>query len=177
MDKQLRVAVIGASGYTGGELLRLLHLHPRITLTQIVASEKSHGLAISSLLPHLTKIYDNALSSLDISSIARETDVVFLALPHTQSLQPVSEFLSYGKQVIDLSADYRLEDPGTYEKWYQMSHPFPDLLKEAAYGLPELNRSAIAKSRLIAVPLSHRRHSSTRAVVYPGPCGIPSDHH
>jgi N-acetyl-gamma-glutamyl-phosphate reductase len=78
--------------------------------------------------------------------------VVFLALPHTQSLQPVADFLSHGKHVIDLSADYRLQDPVIYEKWYQISHPFPDLLKEAVYGLPELYRAAIAKSRLVAVP-------------------------
>jgi N-acetyl-gamma-glutamyl-phosphate reductase len=104
------------------------------------------------VLPHLTKIYDCSLSSLNTSSIAREVDVVFLALPHTQSLQPVADFLSHGKQVIDLSADYRLQEPAIYEKWYQTSHPFPDLLKEAVYGLPELNRTAIAKSRLVAVP-------------------------
>lgn len=152
MDKQIRVAVIGASGYTGGELLRLLSLHPRITLSRVVASEKSQGLAVSSLLPHLTKIYDCSVSSLNPSSIAREIDVVFLALPHTQSLQPVADFFSYGKHVIDLSADYRLSDPTIYEKWYQTTHPFSDLLKEAVYGLPELNRMAISKSRLVAVP-------------------------
>jgi N-acetyl-gamma-glutamyl-phosphate reductase len=152
MDKNIRVAVIGASGYTGGELLRLLSLHPHITLSRVVASEKSQGLAVSSLLPHLTKIYDCSLSSLNPSSIAQEIDVVFLALPHTQSLQPVADFFSYGKYVIDLSADYRLQDPMIYEKWYQTSHPFPDLLKKAVYGLPELHRTAISKSRLVAVP-------------------------
>lgn len=153
MDKKkIRVAVIGASGYTGSELLRLLSLHPRITLTRVVASEKSQGLAISSLLPHLTKIWDCSLSSLNTPAIAQETDLVFLALPHTQSLQPVADFLSHGKRVIDLSADYRLQDPVIYEKWYQTAHPFPDLLKEAVYGLPELNRTAISKSRLVAVP-------------------------
>jgi N-acetyl-gamma-glutamyl-phosphate reductase len=89
---------------------------------------------------------------LNISSIANEVDVVFLALPHTQSLQPVADFLTHGKHVIDLSADYRLQDSAIYEKWYETSHPFPDLLKEAVYGLPELNRTAIANSRLVAVP-------------------------
>lgn len=152
MDKKFRVAVIGASGYTGGELLRLLSLHPQVTLTRVVASEKSQGLPVSSLLPHLTKIYDCSLSSLNTASIAREIDLVFLALPHTQSLQPVADFLSHGKHVIDLSADYRLQDPMIYEKWYQTTHPFPDLLKQAVYGLPELNRTAIAKSQLVAVP-------------------------
>ncbi|KPK28071.1 MAG: N-acetyl-gamma-glutamyl-phosphate reductase [Nitrospira bacterium SG8_3] len=153
MDKKnIRVAVIGASGYTGSELLRLLSLHPQVTLTRVVASEKSQGLAVSSLLPHLTKIWDCSLTSLNTASIAQEADIVFLALPHTQSLQPVADFLSHGKHVIDLSADYRLQDPMIYEKWYQTAHPFPDLLKEAVYGLPELNRKAISKSRLVAVP-------------------------
>jgi len=152
MDKKIRVAVIGASGYTGSELLRLLSLHPQVTLTRVVASEKSQGLAVASLLPHLTKIWDCSLSSLNTSSIAQEADIVFLALPHTQSLQPVADFLSQGKHVIDLSADYRLQDPMIYEKWYQTAHPFPDLLKEAVYGLPELKRTAISKSRLVAVP-------------------------
>ena len=152
MDKNFRVAVIGASGYTGSELLRLLSLHPQVTLTRVVASEKSQGLALSALLPHLTKIYDCAVSSLNTASIAREVDVVFLALPHTQSLQPAADFFSLGKHVIDLSADYRLQDPMIYEKWYQTAHPFPDLLKEAVYGLPELNRTAISKTRLVAVP-------------------------
>ncbi|WNM63956.1 N-acetyl-gamma-glutamyl-phosphate reductase [Candidatus Nitrospira neomarina] len=151
MDRKIRVAVIGASGYTGGELLRLLTLHPQVTLSRVVASEKSEGRAVASLLPHLTKIYDCALSSLNIDSIAKEVDVVFLALPHTQSLQPVADFLSQGKRVIDLSADYRLQDPMVYEQWYQTPHTFPGLLKNAVYGLPELNRAAIAKTNLVAV--------------------------
>jgi N-acetyl-gamma-glutamyl-phosphate reductase len=152
MEKNIRVAVIGASGYTGGELLRLLSMHPQVTLTRVVASEKSHGLPVSSALPHLTKICDGILSSMNTSSIAQEVDVVFLALPHTQSLKHVADFFSQGKFVIDLSADYRLKDATAYEKWYQTSHPFPDLLKETVYGLPELNRAAISKSRLVAVP-------------------------
>ena len=152
MEKNIRVAVIGASGYTGGELLRLLSIHPQVILTHVVASEKSQGLAVSSVLPHLTKIYDCVLSSINTSSLAQDADVVFLALPHTQSLEPVADFFSQGKFVIDLSADYRLQDATVYEKWYQTSHPFPDLLAKAVYGLPELNRSAISKSRLVAVP-------------------------
>lgn len=151
MDNKFRVAVIGASGYTGGELLRLLTLHPQVTLTRVVASEKSKDLPVASLLPHLTKVYDCSLSSLNTALIAKEADVVFLALPHTQSLEPVADFLSQGKHVIDLSADYRLQDPKIYEQWYQTAHTFPDLLKSAVYGLPEFNRGAIAKTRLVAV--------------------------
>ena len=152
MTEQLRVAVIGASGYTGGELLRLLSLHPTVKICQVVASSKSEGLMVSSLLPNLSKIIDVQLSPLDIPAIAKDADLVFLALPHTQSLQPVAEFLAHKKLVIDLSADYRLKDAQVYEQWYQTAHPYPDILKDAVYGLPELHRSAIRKSQLVAVP-------------------------
>jgi len=152
MTNQLRVAVVGASGYTGGELLRLLSLHPQVTIGQVVASSKSEGLSVSSLLPNLTNIIDFQLSPLNIPALAKDVDLIFLSLPHTQSLHPVAEFLSHKKLVIDLSADYRLQDPQVYEQWYQTTHPYPDLLQQAAYGLPELHRSAIAKSQLVAVP-------------------------
>lgn len=152
MASTMRVAVIGASGYTGGELLRLLSLHPNVEITKVVASEKSQGLSIASILPNLSKAMDFQLSSLNPSDISREADVVFLALPHTKSLQPVSEFLASGKTVIDLSADYRLKSPKTYEQWYGVSHAFPDLLSQAVYGLPEFHRKEIAATRLVAVP-------------------------
>lgn len=152
MKDKLRIAVIGASGYTGGELLRLLSLHPQVNITQVVASSKSEGLSVSALLPNLTKTIDVQLSPLAIPAIAKEVDLVFLALPHTQSLAPVAEFLSHKKLVIDLSADYRLKDPQVYEQWYQVAHPHPDLLKDAVYGLPELHRAAIRKSQFVAVP-------------------------
>lgn len=152
MTSTLRAAVIGASGYTGGELLRLLSLHPHVTIAKVVASEKSQGMALSSLLPHLGHAIDLELSGLNPPAIGQDVDVVFLALPHTQSLQPVSEFLSMGKIVIDLSADYRLRDPQVYEQWYGTPHRFPDLLSQAVYGLPEFHRKEIAQSRLVAVP-------------------------
>ena len=152
MTNQLRVSVIGASGYTGGELLRLLSLHPQIKIEKIVASRRSEGLAISSLLPNLAKSIDSQLSELDIPRIAKQVDLVFLALPHTQSLQPVADFIAHKKLVIDLSADYRLQDPHVYEQWYQTPHLYPELLQEAAYGLPELHRSVIQKTKLVAVP-------------------------
>ncbi len=152
MKEQIRVAVIGASGYTGGELLRLLSLHPQVEISKVVASSKSEGLAVSSLLPNLAKIIDDQVSPLDAPSIAKEVDLVFLSLPHTQSLEPVADFLSHNKLVVDLSADYRLQNPQVYEQWYQTTHPHPDLLEQAAYGLPELHRSTISKSQLVAVP-------------------------
>ena len=152
MKAQLRVAVIGASGYTGGELLRLLSLHPQVKIGPVVASGRSEGLSVSSLLPNLSHTIDCQLSPLDIPTIAKEVDLVFLALPHTQSLQPVADFMSHKKLVIDLSADYRLQDPRVYEQWYQTIHPYPDLLQVAVYGLPELHRAEICNSRLVAVP-------------------------
>jgi N-acetyl-gamma-glutamyl-phosphate reductase len=152
MTDQLRIAVIGASGYTGGELLRLLSLHPKVTICEVVASSKSEGLSVSSLLPSLTKIIDVQLSPLNVPNIAKKVDLIFLSLPHTQSLQPVAEFLSHKKLVVDLSADYRLQDPKIYEQWYQTTHPHPNLLEQAAYGLPELHRETIRNSQLVAVP-------------------------
>lgn len=152
MTDQLRVAVIGASGYTGGELLRLLTLHPKVKICQIVASSKSEGLSVSSLLPNLSKIIDVKLAPLDTLAISKEVDLVFLALPHTQSLEPVAEFLSCKKLVIDLSADYRIKNQEVYEQWYQTTHSHPDILKKAVYGLPELHRSAIRQSQIVAVP-------------------------
>ena len=152
MTDRLRVAVIGASGYTGGELLRLLSLHPKVKICQIVASNKSEGLSVSSLLPNLAKIIDVQLAPLDTLAISKAVDLVFLALPHTQSLEPVADFLSYKKLVIDLSADYRIQDPEVYEQWYQTTHSHPDILKKAVYGLPELHRSAIRESQIVAVP-------------------------
>ena len=152
MTSPLRVAVIGASGYTGGELLRLLSLHPNVVITKIIASEKSQGQTISALLPNLRNIIDDRLCALDPSEIKKEADIIFLALPHTQSLQRVSEFLALGKTVIDLSADYRLKNPQTYEQWYGVSHAFPEILSQAVYGLPEFHRQKISTSRLVAVP-------------------------
>ena len=152
MTEQLRIGVIGASGYTGGELLRLLSLHPKVKICQVVASSKSEGLTVSSLLPNLSNIIDAPLSPFNVPTIAKEVDLVFLALPHTQSLEPVAEFLSHKKLVVDLSADYRLHNPKVYEQWYQTTHSHPDLLQQGVYGLPELHRTAILKSQLVAVP-------------------------
>ncbi len=152
MTEKLEVAVIGASGYTGGELLRLLTIHPNIHIRRIVASSKSEGLSVSALLPNLTKIIESQVSSLDVPTIGKNVDLIFLALPHTQSLELVADFLSHKKQVIDLSADYRLTNPQVYEQWYHTPHTHPELLHTAIYGLPELHRAAIKNSPLVAVP-------------------------
>ena len=152
-SSRIRVAVVGASGYTGGELLRLLATHPMFEVTA-VTSEKSAGQPIGSSFPHLSSAFNTSLrfESLVPQAIAERADAVFLALTHTKSFEPVNACLAAEKPVVDLSADYRLSDPTAYETWYQTTHPFPELLRTAVYGLPELHRAAIRAARLVASP-------------------------
>ena len=150
--KKISAAILGASGYTGGELFRLLHGHPEISITVVASSEKSAGQPLSTVFPHLQSFTSLTLEQIDPHDIAQKADVIFLALPHTQSLQPVASFVGLDKLVIDLSADYRIKDPAVYKEWYNVSHPFPSLLKNAVYGLPEIYRSTIQQTRLISVP-------------------------
>lgn len=152
-SSRVRAAVVGASGYTGGELLRLLAAHPMTDVTA-VTSEKSAGQPVGSLFPHLSSAFKRPLvfESLVSESIAERADIVFLALPHTKSFEPAKACLAAGKPVIDLSADYRLRDPKAYETWYQTVHPYPHLLQTAVYGLPELHRAKISTARLVASP-------------------------
>ena len=146
-----RVAVAGASGYTGAELVRLLAQHPRVTLTA-VTSEKSAGASVASVFPHLGNVVRLTFEALAPEALSKRADVVFLALPHTKSMDAVAACLPAGIKIIDLSADYRLKDPGAFEHWYQAAHSHPDLLKAAVYGLPELHRAEIAQANLVASP-------------------------
>jgi N-acetyl-gamma-glutamyl-phosphate reductase len=147
----VRVAVVGASGYTGGELLRLLAGHPLMSVT-VVTSEKSAGQPIAAVFPHLASACQLSFEPLLPETLAARADAVFLALPHTKSVEPARACLAAGMRVVDLSADYRLKDAKTYETWYETPHPYPDLLHEAVYGLPELHRAAIRAARLVASP-------------------------
>lgn len=147
----IRVAVVGASGYVGGELLRLLASHPRLTVAA-VTSEKSAGAPVSSVFPHLTGAIPHVFDALVPEAVAERADAVFLALPHTKSLAPVAACRAAGKPVVDLSADYRLKDAVAYEAWYRTPHPHPELLKEAVYGLPELHRAEIRNANLVGSP-------------------------
>lgn len=144
------VAVVGASGYVGGELLRLLLRHPNVRVAA-VTSEQSAGKPIQALFPNLTGP-ELLCEALDAARVAAQSDLVFLALPHTKSAGPAEVFLRAGRKVIDLSADFRLKDPHAYETWYQTPHPSPDLLKTAVYGLPELHRNRIRSASLVASP-------------------------
>lgn len=150
-DQKLKIAIIGSSGYVGGELFRLLLHHPRATITA-VTSEKSAGQPIASIFPQLLGLTDLVCEPLDPEVIGKKAEFMFLALPHVTAQEAAFRFHQLGKKVVDLSADYRLTDPALYEKWYEHCHQYPDLLKAAVYGLPELHREKIRKAALIANP-------------------------
>ncbi len=147
----MKVGIIGATGYTGGELLRLLTQHPKIEVT-CVTSEQSAGEDLISRQPFLNKHYDLVLEKLDADKITKQVDFVFVALSHTTAMKPVYQFAKNKIKVVDLSADYRLSSKTSYQKWYGMAHVYPALLKKRVYGLPELYRKQILNSDLIANP-------------------------
>jgi N-acetyl-gamma-glutamyl-phosphate reductase len=148
----VKIAVLGASGYTGGELLRLIAAHPRMEVVAATA-DKSVGASLASVFPYLASVLPPlTLEPVEIESIAKRADAIFLALPHTKSLASVAAFLKTGKYVVDLSADYRLKSAADYEHWYNTPHTHQELLKEAVYGLPELYRQDIQKTKLVASP-------------------------
>ncbi len=148
---KLNIAIAGSSGYTGGELMRILLNHGKVNVTAIT-SEKSAGKPITSLFPNLGGLTSLVCESLDPDTIAKKSDVVFLALPHVTAQAAAFQFIRLGKKVVDLSADYRLADPAVYETWYEHTHQYPELLKDAVYGLPELHREKIKRALLIANP-------------------------
>jgi len=147
----VRVAVAGASGYMGAELLRLLLGHPRITVTG-VTSERLAGELLGRAYPHLRGLTELAFHDLDAEWLAGIADAVFLALPHLESQRVVPVLRRRGVRAIDLSADYRLRDPNDYVTWYKAPHTDLAGLAEAVYGLPELHRKAIASAPLVASP-------------------------
>ncbi|AEE93769.1 N-acetyl-gamma-glutamyl-phosphate reductase [Acidianus hospitalis W1] len=147
----VKVAVIGGSGYTGGELLRILSMHSKVEIT-LVTSREYAGKPISLVHPNLKGILNMNFSQLSLDKIGDKADTVFLALPHRVSLNYVPKLLEMGLQVIDLSADFRLKDPEEYKKWYGIEHPYPDLLKKSVYGLPELHYGELKGAKLIASP-------------------------
>ena len=150
-NAKLKIAIVGSSGYTGGELYRILLHHPLVMVT-VVTSEKSAGQPITDIFPHLAGLTDLVCEPLDPDSIAKKADFIFLALPHVTAQEAAFRFHKLGKKVVDLSADYRLTDPALYEQWYEHCHQYPDLLKIAVYGLPELHRDKIKQAPLTANP-------------------------
>ena len=147
----LRVAVAGASGYMGAELLRLLSVHPKVQLTA-VTSERLAGERLDKVYPHFRGLSSLVFQEVDAERLAAEADLVFLALPHMESQRAVPTLRRQGRKVIDLSADYRLRDAALYTTWYKAPHIDPAGLAEAVYGLPELHRKEIGQASLVASP-------------------------
>lgn len=149
VGRVIKAAVVGASGYAGAELLRLLAHHPRIEVAAATAGQYA-GQDIASLYPSLSAVYKGSFVSYT-KRVLEDCDIVFCGLPHGESAGVVKESFEMGKKVVDLSADFRLSAQD-YEKWYGLAHPCPELLAQAAYGLPELYRGLVASSSIIANP-------------------------
>lgn len=152
MLREYRVAVIGASGYTGGELLRIIAQHPYMTLA-VATSREFKGKPIHSIHYNLRGFFKGMrFSGYEVDKISNAADIAFLSVPHGQAVRYVAELLDVGLKVVDLSADFRLKDPEMYKKWYGFTHPYPDLLRKAVYGLPELHRDELRGADLISSP-------------------------
>jgi N-acetyl-gamma-glutamyl-phosphate reductase len=147
----VEVAVIGAAGYAGIEAVRLVLGHPRLRLT-VATSAADAGKPIGAVYPALAGVTDLAFVLPEIDAIAGAASVALLAVPHTAALELVPALLERGVTVVDMSADYRLKDPGVYAAWYGVPHTSPDLLATAVFGLPELDRSGLAGAKLVACP-------------------------
>jgi len=146
----IRAAVIGATGYTGAELLRILLGHPNVTVTEVVGASKA-GQAIADVLPSFAGILGGEVASFDADRVAQNADVAFCALPHGASAGVVSSLLDRGVRVFDLSADFRLFDAAIYAEWYG-HHEAPARFGSAVYGLVELHRDELRDAKLVAVP-------------------------
>jgi N-acetyl-gamma-glutamyl-phosphate reductase len=150
MSTPIRAIVVGGTGYTGAELVRLALGHPALELSGIVGNTTA-GQTIAEVLPSLRGVMDGEVAPFDPDTIAKECDVAFCALPHAASAAAVHALRERGLVVLDLSADFRFDDLAVYEEWYG-AHPVPERLSEAVYGLVELHRDSLREADLIAVP-------------------------
>ncbi len=146
----IKVGIVGGTGYTGVELLRLLALHPQVEL-RAITSRTDAGTPVSQMFPSLRGYVNLCFTHPDEAQL-EQCDLVFFATPNGIAMQQTRVLLDAGVRVIDLSADFRIQDVAEWEKWYGMSHACPDLVAEAVYGLPEVNREHIKKARLVANP-------------------------
>jgi N-acetyl-gamma-glutamyl-phosphate reductase len=146
----IKAGIVGGTGYTGVELLRILSTHPEVQLTAIT-SRKEDGLPVADMYPSLRGKVDLAFTTPDKADL-NACDVVFFATPHGVAMAQAPALLANGVKIIDLAADFRLKDVKTFEKWYGMPHSCPEILAEAVYGLPEINRDAIRGARVIGNP-------------------------
>jgi len=149
MSDKLKVSIVGATGYSGIELIRILQNHPYVELSMLT-SESYAGMKVKKALPFFN--IEKELVPFNAKKTAAESDLVFLCLPHTKSMEAAAIILKAGKKLVDLSADFRLKDKKTYEKWYGVKHTKPELLKKSVYGLPEINRSELQESSFVSNP-------------------------
>jgi N-acetyl-gamma-glutamyl-phosphate reductase len=149
-DVKTRVGIIGATGYTGQELLRLLLRHPEVEIT-VLTSQKYAGMPIDRVFPSLMKQANLTCEELSVDSVLKKVDFVFTAVPHKTAMETVPPFYQGGKKIVDLSADFRFKDAAVYEKWYQ-KHTATHLLPQAVFGLPELHRETIKKAKIVGNP-------------------------
>ncbi|WP_461521457.1 N-acetyl-gamma-glutamyl-phosphate reductase [Porticoccus sp.] len=146
----IKAGIVGGTGYTGVELLRLLAVHPEVTVTAITSRGEA-GRPVADLFPNLRGHFDLCFTDPAAGDLD-DCDVVFFATPHGVAQSTVPDLLAKGIKVIDLSADFRIRDVNLWEKWYSQPHACPELVGEAVYGLPEVNREKIREARLIACP-------------------------
>ena len=147
----MKVGVVGASGYVGGELLRLLVLHPKIELN-VVTSRQHAGDYVHRVHPSLKGFTELVFSPLDVDKLANDCDLIFISVPHGKALELVKKLYDVGVKIIDLSADYRLKNPKAYLEYYEWEHPHPELLAKSVYGIPELYRDKVKNSQLVSCP-------------------------
>ena len=146
----IRIGIVGGTGYTGVELLRILAQHPHADV-RAITSRKDAGTRVAQMFPSLRRRYELAFVD-PAQADLRSCDVVFFATPHGVAMAQAPELVRAGVRIIDLAADFRLSDPAEFEHWYKMPHACPDLLEEAVYGIPEINREAIRKARIVGNP-------------------------
>ena len=147
---KIKVGIVGGTGYTGVELLRILAIHPSVELS-VITSRGEAGLPVADMFPSLRGYIDLSFSDPAKSDLA-SCDLVFFATPNGIAMQQTRELLAAGGRIIDLAADFRIQDVATWEKWYGMTHACPELLSQAVYGLPEMNREQIKAAQLVANP-------------------------
>jgi N-acetyl-gamma-glutamyl-phosphate reductase len=145
-----KIGIVGGTGYTGSELLRLLLQHPQVEVAAITSRSEA-GMPVADMFPNLRGYLDLAFSEPDVGRLAG-CDLVFFATPNGTAMKMVPALLEAGTRVVDLAADFRLRDPAVWQHWYGMEHACPELLQEAVYGLPELSREAVRGARLVANP-------------------------
>jgi len=146
----IKVGIVGGTGYTGAELLRLLAHHPKARVT-LLTSRKEAGQRADQHFPHLRGHTDLSFTAPDVDALS-DCEAVFFATPHGTCMTMAPALLARGVKIVDLSADFRLKDPAEFKRWYQLDHGAPDLLAETVYGLPEVNRECIRAARLVANP-------------------------